>query len=729
MHKMLKESSKRSSVVLPCLLGLTVVYQMAFQFILWQKVLPAADELESPVLCWGAQKEQQGKHKAHAGQCEEVELFESWQTSNIDETLQREEDPEWFASDIISVDPKGHIQLRELENHGFGVGTSQPLHPITTVPDSPKSAADEQTRHVEITDFGKPHAHADAYKAVPAAVPKSKIFDQVTDEFQGNLENLGFHAGGLKAAGFDSIQANQSEVAKYEVPQTERNLVHLGFHLDHMKAAGFQVHYPGGTSAQWSTDIQALQKRLAGSMQHLKDLHHHTLSELQTSRESGNATHKPELLDKIEALQRELCADHSRQGHPECAQLLSSEGKVDAIRGSPNQVFLMGQLGSVTHRRIKWSPPNTTKPAAHPMMKSSEWIASLSAAQARLESRYRKMRRGRGTMKERKQTIRNWKDAKAMQMHLDKLKTGLANIEQHRAVWESALEARTLAIGIQMCSEEWRRGNPACKHFLHPSNNYSASESTKATASEVANAPFLTLPILAPSGRPTNRKFLEKHVDQKRLVLTAKDLRGKHHWVGRIPKVACIMSVPTVNDTSKETWLRFAMTNAVNAFRSQKYEGPKQLVIVHNNQDKMAWRIAHHLADGVYVKPVAAHLPVPSTMSMRYGAWSADKDADVVVRWDMNAYHHPERLAMQVRALGSSGRPVSAAMWGVTFSGNGKRSVAGEESGLENSMVGIRSWMDLHWHPHVENFSGPLAKLGDLVLVDMPELTQATNKR
>merc|ERR1719263_2449182 len=116
----------------------------------------------------------------------------------------------------------------------------------------------------------------------------------------------------------------------------------------------------------------------------------------------------------------------------------------------------------------------------------------------------------------------------------------------------------------------------------------------------------------------------------------------------------------------------------------------------------MAAQIAHRFADGVYVKTVAAHLPVPSTMSMRYGAWSADKDADVVVRWDMNAYHHPERLAMQVRALGSSGRPVSAAMWGVTFSGNGKRSVAGEESGLENSMVGIRSWMDLHWHPHVE---------------------------
>merc|ERR1719207_522317 len=151
--------------------------------------------------------------------------------------------------------------------------------------------------------------------------------------------------------------------------------------------------------------------------------------------------------------------------------------------------------------------------------------------------------------------------------------------------------------------------------------------------------------------------------------------------------------------------------------------------MVYHNKDKVAARIATRLADGVYVKGVAAHMPVPSTMSMRNAAWSADKDADVVARWDMNAYHHPERLSMQVRALGFSGRPVSAAMWGVTFSEDRKRSVTGEESGLENSMVGIRSWMDLHWHPRVENFSGPLAKLGDLVLVDMPELTQATNKR
>lgn len=310
-----------------------------------------------------------------------------------------------------------------------------------------------------------------------------------------------------------------------------------------------------------------------------------------------------------------------------------------------------------------------------------------------------------------------------MQKQMEDLKVGLARIEHQRAVWESSLEARTMAIGIQMCSEESRRGNPACKYFLEPHHGQKTAEATTAAAEPTQDSQVLTLPTLIES-RSSNKKFLEKRPSKQRITLSTQDLRGKH-WQGKIPKVACIMAIPTTNDTSKVAWLQYAVTNAVNAFRAERYEGPKQLVMVYHNKDKVAARIATRLADGVYVKGVAAHMPVPSTMSMRYAAWSADKDADVVARWDMNAYHHPERLSMQVRALGFSGRPVSVQMWGVTFSEDGKRSVAGEESGLESSMVGIRAWMDGHWHPYVENWSGPLARVGDLVTLDMPDLTRA----
>jgi hypothetical protein len=706
MKNMVKESGKRSSIVLPCLLGLTVAYQMAFQFIVWQKALPAADELESPIQCWGEQKEKQGKHKALAGQCAEVELFESWQTSEEITSLQRDEETDWFTPDLISVGQNGHIQLRELENHGFGTGTSEPLRKIT---DSAKPLADDQGK---ITAKGLTDT-PDAMES-PDAVAKVEAVNA--------LEQVGFHMGGLKAAGFSSVNASESEVAEYGMPKREHDLVQLGFHLNELKASGFStIHFRGVISPQWKTDMQALQNRVHKGMKHLKVLHNDTLSD------HAAGTDKPELLDKIEALQKELCADHIRQGHPECAHLLNSQ-VANSTDDAPKQVLLMGQMASVTHKRIKWTPPNSSQHIAHPMMKSSEWIASLSAAQTQMEAQYRKARRGRGTMKERKEMIRSKRDAKDMKKHVDELNDGLAKIGHQRAVWESSLEARTMAIGVQMCSEESRKGNPACEYFLHPHGQHGNLKNTTVVSADSNGQEYLILPTSGAGWKHKNTKFLEKRVRRQRLMLKREDLLAKH-WKGKIPKVACIMSIPTINDTSKEPWLHHAVTTAVNAFRAEKYEGPKQLVIVHHRDDLMAKRIANRLADGVYVKAVAAHLPVPSTMALRYAAWSSDKDADVVARWDLNAYHHPERLSMQVRALGLSGRPVSAAMWGVTFSENGKRSVLGEESGLENSMVGIRSWMDLHWHPYVENMNGPLAKVSDLVTLDMPELTKAPEKK
>lgn len=737
MPKIARESGKRTSTVLPCLLGLTVAYQLVFQFIVWQKALPAAQEFESPILCWGPQKEQQAKYTANVDQCAEVKLFESWQTSGNDDIL-REGVDDWInsAPDLISVDPKGHIQLRELENHGFGEGTSTPVHQTIAVDikastEVVKSDSDE-TQQVDLTDLGKPLAMAN-----PAS--ESQITDQT--KLQEDLEKDGFHLDHLKTAGFSSIHVPKSEAAE-PLPKLEQNLVMEGFHLDHLKASGFSsVKFSGSTSAQWSTDIQALQKRVEGGIKQLKDLHRDTESE----QAAANATKEPELLSKIESLQKELCADRSRQAHPECASLLGPGATPEA----PKQVLVMGQMGSVTHKRITWNPPNTSNAAAEPaskpdssaahahaMVRSSEWIASLSEVQEKLESRVRnatKMRRGRGTMKERKQAIleSRKRDKTQLQEHVDDLKEGLAQIEHHRAVWESSLEARTMAIGIDLCSEESRRGNPGCKYFLEPHSHTAAETITTPTLEPAKDSTLLTLPTLAPAQSSKNSKFLEKRPNNQRLTLSSEAVYGKH-WQGKIPKVACIMAIPTIpaswqNDTSKAAWLQYAVTNAVNAFRAEKYEGPKQLLVVHHHKDKIAARIASRLADGVYVKAVAAHLPVPSTMSMRYAAWSADNDTDVVARWDMNAYHHPERLSVQVRALGSSGRFVSALMWGVTFSEDGKRSVEGDEDGLESSMVGIRPWMDGHWHPYVANHSGPLARVSELVTLDMPELTKAPN--
>merc|ERR1719420_2838368 len=97
----------------------------------------------------------------------------------------------------------------------------------------------------------------------------------------------------------------------------------------------------------------------------------------------------------------------------------------------------------------------------------------------------------------------------------------------------------------------------------------------------------------------------------------------------------------------------------INSFSEQSYEGPTQLVMVYHYQDQETAHLLKRFADGAYIKALPARTSVPSTTALRYGAWVAGNDADVVARWDLDTWHPPERLAMQVRALGLTGLPVS----------------------------------------------------------------------
>merc|ERR1719473_1193405 len=184
------------------------------------------------------------------------------------------------------------------------------------------------------------------------------------------------------------------------------------------------------------------------------------------------------------------------------------------------------------------------------------------------------------------------------------------------------------------------------------------------------------------------------------------------------------MAIPKSNATDEDLKRTSAVQNAIKAFRSENYEGPKQLIVVYQFHDRQAAKLAKQLADGFFIKAVGARGEVPSTMALRFGAWESDSDADVVARWDMDSFHHPDRLSMQVRALGHSGRPVSLNMWMANLKSDGKRLVTGEPFGLENSMVGLRSWMEKNWRPFGgDDVPDHLAKVGDLVHLDMPELT------
>lgn len=153
-----------------------------------------------------------------------------------------------------------------------------------------------------------------------------------------------------------------------------------------------------------------------------------------------------------------------------------------------------------------------------------------------------------------------------------------------------------------------------------------------------------------------------------------------------LPKVACITAIRS------SLTLRSQMKYFVDSFHQQTYEGPSQLVLVYHHKDRVAAEVARLYADGSHIKAVAARDDsdeFPSVTALRFGAWSAE-DAQVVVHWDFEAWHHPQRLSLQARALAYSARPGCVLKEGKTASEGGIRA---------ETLAGEAQWMQQNWHP------------------------------
>jgi hypothetical protein len=205
------------------------------------------------------------------------------------------------------------------------------------------------------------------------------------------------------------------------------------------------------------------------------------------------------------------------------------------------------------------------------------------------------------------------------------------------------------------------------------------------------------------------------------VAVTTDELRAAT-WSGTIPKVACVAAVPV----GRESRSRFA--DFLKEFREQTYEGARQLVLVYSSTDEQMADLVRDSSDGVNIKAVHTQdgLDPMSTVALRYGAWSSD--ADVIASWRFDERHHPDRLAMQVRALALAKRSASILKRWTLLSGDGNRlfdKVLSAEPGWEGSLVGEKSWMQKHWMPMLRNERDALHGIvaGQLVEVDMPELS------
>jgi hypothetical protein len=296
--------------------------------------------------------------------------------------------------------------------------------------------------------------------------------------------------------------------------------------------------------------------------------------------------------------------------------------------------------------------------------------------------------------------------------HIKLLEKHLDELQKEREHEAEEIEHESTEILKELCADPARNSYPVCARLLATS---SASVSVPNNGKSLrAKSPDLHWSAMKDQDNATK----PHHSEVTQLVMHRRALL-QSHWDGKIPKVACITVLPQGHTT--ETLMRYFMDN----YKLQHYEGARQLIIVYHSADHEAARIAHLHANGDSVLAAAARGggPFPSATAYRYGAWLA-KGADIVARWDFDAWHHPNRLSMQVRALAVAKRQASLLPRMTIFDVNGGNSTVPGSTGPHGSLIGDASWMQKHWMPLLEEEASVLHGLQaqHVVQVDMPEL-------
>jgi len=312
--------------------------------------------------------------------------------------------------------------------------------------------------------------------------------------------------------------------------------------------------------------------------------------------------------------------------------------------------------------------------------------------------------------------------------HIKLLETHLEQLEKDRTHDNEEISNESREFLREMCADPARHSYPSCARFLPteaPTSRLGAPAAP--VALKAAAAPEVAASISAPEyphvlrwAPPKSSLAFDwtQHAGASQLMMSRKELRVSH-WDGKIPKVGCVTVLPEGRVTES------LMTYFLDNYKLQHYEGERELVLVYHDKDKEAARIAHLYADGKTVKAASARGAdgFPSATAFRYGAWLA-RDADLVVRWDFEAWHHPHRISMQVRAITLAKRSVSLLDKVTAFDAEGKHTAVRGGDGPHGSMMGEAAWMRRHWMPLLEAESAVVHGLHsrDVVQIAMPEL-------
>lgn len=409
------------------------------------------------------------------------------------------------------------------------------------------------------------------------------------------------------------------------------------------------------------------------------------------TRQGAHAQENLPLLEQIMALGREMCKDSRRRERPTCSQFIEAPAAPEDRRqnysdGTQGQQPLLsnstdGMSANIESGRGNSASGNREAVLAERDANSEDEHGPSSASQGRqtfVSSAIDGPVASGSPSRTRGTRVNRTAERAEMITRLDAQRARLAS---NMKAWELELMHRIVDVGHSFCAEARRQGFSSCAPFLG-----GGAETGRAAAH---NPDFSALAAKTEhpnrASRDTRRRLFwpPTALDSPQLRggpaelanVRIEELRGAK-WSAKIPMVACVMAIPATSRARAE--LRYAVDN----FFLQSYEGPRQLILVHHAEDEQGRELARKYADGSYIKAVAARGDaLPSAPALRYAAWSSD--ADVVAQWDVGARHHPDRLAMQVRALGLTRRPACAL----------------RRPTPEDSLVGEKGWMARHWYP------------------------------
>lgn len=483
----------------------------------------------------------------------------------------------------------------------------------------------------------------------------------------------------------------------------------------HDKASSQQVDL-----TDWSRDLEALQHRMESRMQahnkahekidamdaHLKEQH---IFEVKHT--------KPSLLEQIASLGKEMCSDEAHRSNPKCARFLSGAVQT-ATTAPPRPSHLRGaSVGSLDEAESKLK--NDLRELSE---KQHEWEKSFVA---KIDD----------TMREFCSDEVHREQSTCKKFLQDDEEKQAAAEKARKQAWHQKFASKIANVGHDLCSDPRRKDYSICKKMFateettpRPLVQDAPVSATVDTVEEITGLDshghlhlhWSNVADWQKSKGSLRGTGVSAGVTSDPLVLSEKNatmLRRSGHWGGRVPSVACVTLIPS--GAAAKVGIQYFIDN----FRLQNYEGSKQLILVYHQNDEQAAELVHKYTDGVYIKSaVARGDEFPSAAAYRFGAWIA-RDADVIARWDFNAYHHPHRLSLQVRAMAYSQLPACLLKRWTVLDKSGANSTTEEGEHWDNSLVGEAAWMRSNWYPYIaEERAAFEAHASKVVRLDMPSL-------